>query len=502
MQIINRITEKINNYSIVTKLILLFILTSTIIFVVNIYMYVNINKTVGIIDNVYVSNANLNELTEVLSEVQNNMYEYLDTKNSDALENYYRSAGEFSNLVYELNDTISDNNIKLMERKIRNMSLKYLETTNKTIQSKRGRNIEKYKKGYEEASGIYEYINTNIYSLNNEQFLNNSNNYELLLVSLKYLESISIIILIVVSLLNVILIIIMTNNLTKPLKKLALAANEVAAGNFDIELPEVNNNDEIGVVAKTFNKMIVNIKEYIIRIKVSMEYESKLKENELMMKNHLKDAQLKYLQAQINPHFLFNTLNAGVQLAIMEDADKTSIFIEKTADFFRYNIKKINEDARLKEEIELVNNYIYIMSVRFSEEINYIKQIDDTLLDIKVPSMILQPIIENAINYGIRDIEWEGRIELSIFRQLDKICISVRDNGKGISQDTIDRIIRGESNEIDLAMSSNGIGLRNVISRLNLYYAREDVLLINSKGMNKGTEVLINIPANNMTEKL
>jgi len=495
----DKISHKHKNYSIGTRLIIVFIFTLTIVFTVNMYMYMNINKTVSMIDNVYVSNVSLNELSDELETIQKSMYEYLNTKSSDALENYYRSSSQYNYLLNDLNDMASDNHIMLMEKNIKAMSLKYLETTNKTIQSKRGRNIERYKEGYEKSSEIYTYINNNMYSLNNELFKNNSNNYELLLDSLRYLETVSTIILIVISLLSIILIIIVTKSITNPLIKLAKAANEVATGNFNIALVEANYNDEIGVVARAFNKMIVSIREYVIKIKESIEFESKVKETELLMKNHLKDVQLKYLQAQINPHFLFNTLNAGAQLAMLEEAEKTSIFIEKTADFFRYNIKKMNEDSSLAEEIELVDGYVYIMNVRFSNEINFIKEIDKSLLNLRVPSMILQPIVENAVNYGIRGIEREGIIKLLVVQNQHEILISIKDNGNGMSQDTINQVMKGEIKEEEIEKEetlkdSHGIGLRNVINRLNLYYGKKDSVEIISGGENQGTEVILHIP--------
>ena len=110
---------------------------------------------------------------------------------------------------------------------------------------------------------------------------------------------------------------------------------------------------------------------------------------------------------QINPHFLFNTLNAGAQLAMMEGADRTYEYVQNVAQFFRYNVKKNNETVSLRDEIELVDNYIYILNVRFSGDIHFEKHIDESLTNIQVPSMLLQPIVENSINYGIRDIEWQ-----------------------------------------------------------------------------------------------
>ncbi len=491
---LNKIKQKIKDTSIASKLIVLFSIITIFTYSINISMYWNINKSIQTIDKVFVSHANLNELRATLENIQQYMYEYLNTKSSDALVNYYINHDKYNNFLSELNNTITDNEVDLMERNIRNMSARYLEVSNLGIQAKRGRNIESYKEYFDTASELYTYISVNIDTLNFEQFVSNSSSYYNLLESLRYLQIINIIILFIIGITSLFLIIIATRSIARPLKKLANQANEVAKGNFDIEFDDNLSNDEIGVVSKAFKKMIINIQKYIKQIKENMEKEAKLKENELLMKNHLKDAQLKYLQAQINPHFLFNTLNAGVQLSLIEGADQTSLFIEKTAEFFRYNINKMNVDASLKEEIDLVDNYIYIMSIRLFEKINFIKNIDESLLDINVPSMILQPIVENALNYGIRDIEWEGKIELSIYRHENNVCISIYDNGKGVSKEQIDDIMKGKPRKADLETTSNGIGLKNVIKRLRLYYDRDNVLSINSDGKGKGTEVKIYIP--------
>lgn len=486
--------NKFKSITLQTKLILAFISTTLIILVVNLFMYQNINLLVNQLDSIYMSNVRLNELEGALSDVQNSMTDYLNTKTSDAMEEYYRSEQDYSELINDLNEEITGNSLQMMERTIRNMSTSYLELTNQTVEAKRGRNIEKYKTRYEKATKLYDYIGSYIYSLNNQQFRDNSSNYKNLSMSLHFLEYISVMILVGVALCNIVLITMVTRNITNPLRVLARTADQVAGGNFDTELVEVYSQDEVGIVSSAFNKMLINIREYIERIKESMEKEREMKERELMMETHLKDAQLKYLQAQINPHFLFNTLNAGAQLAMMEGADRTYEYVQNVADFFRYNVKKNNEIVSLKEEIELVDNYIYILNVRFSGEIQFEKRIDERLTNIQVPSMLLQPIVENSVNYGIRNIDWQGRIQLAVYREDEKICISIKDNGVGIAQERIDKILSNELQSSDMNTDSNGVGLDNVIHRLKLFFETEDVFDIISEGENMGTEVIITLP--------
>lgn len=486
--------KKIRNFTIQTKLICVFILTSLFIFIVNLYVYMNLNQMIGRIDEIYVSNVSLNDMADTLNSVQNSMTDYLKTKSTDALELYYKSEQTYETQLMELNVITTNNDMKLMEKSIRNMSETYLDITNETVQAKRGRNIDKYISGHEEATQLFSYINTYIYSLNNEQFKSNSTNYETLLTSLRYSEVLCLSILVAVALCNAMIIILMTRSITSPLKELSKRADEIAQGRLDVEQLEVKSADEVGVVTKAFNQMLVSIREYIDQIRERMEMESAMKEKELMMAAHLKDAQLKYLQAQINPHFLFNTLNAGAQLAMMEGADKTNRYVQNMADFFRYNVKKNNENVSIAEEIELVDSYIYILNVRFSGEIHFEKKIDETLLNIRIPSMIIQPIVENSVNYGIRNIDWEGLITLSLYRDGQNACISVRDNGIGIPKERLEKIVAQEIEPSDLSSDSNGIGLANVISRLKLFFDREDIFTIKSDGENKGTEVIVSIP--------
>ncbi len=480
--------------SIQTKLLLIFLMIALIILGVNWYIYFNINKMITNIDMVYESNAMLNELQNGLTLIHRNMERFLDTRDTDAIEGYLRNEQEYRNQLENLNTVILNDETMIMEKNIYNMSQSYIEITDKAIEAKRGRNIAKYKEYYNNADELYGYINSYLYSLNNQQFQKNSENYEILFSALKFSETTNLLILCMVSALSGILIIFLTRGITNPLIELAKAADDVAKGTLDIRLSERRPRDEVGIVTNAFDQMVKSLKNYIEQLKRSMELESTMKERQLMMETHLRDAKLNYLQAQINPHFLFNTLNAGAQLAMMEGADRTYQYVQNVADFFRYNVKKNHDVVTLEEEIELIDNYIYIINVRFSGEIHFKKEIEKELLHVQIPSMILQPIVENCINHGVRDISREKLIVLSVHEEGGAICVSIRDNGVGMSEEKIEKIMNRKLKESDLDDAINGVGLDNVIVRLRLFFEREDVIDITSAGTDMGTEVAIYIP--------
>lgn len=483
--------NKFRNLSLQGKISCIYIMANFLVFIVNIILLMGINSMSQEMDMVYQDNLHLNELNKALSQVQDNMTDYLNAKTSDSLENYYRSEQIYSQMVQELNEDITGASFGRMERSIKYMSEEYLEVVGQTIEAKRGRNVEKYGERYEKTMEMYDYINTYIYSLNNEQFKNNSENYSELSEAFRLFETVSMGVLLIVIAGNIGIIIKLAGTIIAPLKALAISADEVAKGNFDTELLEIRSEDEIGVVTRAFNQMVVSLRQYIERVRESMERERALKEKELMMETHLKDAQLKYLQAQINPHFLFNTLNAGAQLAMLEGADRTYEYVQNMAEFFRYNVKKGADTVTIREEMELVDNYIYILNVRFSGDIQYQKEVDKMLLDVEMPSMILQPIVENCVNHGIREMAGEGQIFLSVYRIDDVACISIKDNGAGMSQETIDQVMSGTYRDRELAGGSNGIGMDNVVARLKLFTESDDVMTIVSEGNGKGTEVII-----------
>ncbi|MCR5120393.1 MAG: histidine kinase [Lachnospiraceae bacterium] len=486
--------RKIKSRSLSVKVSGIFIIANLFIFLVDLMLLAGVNRMFTEMEETYRENRQLNELSNALDSVQRSMTEYLDSKSTDSLSDYYLSEQRYAELSGQLDKRVTDRAYDRMERNISYMSEDYLSEVALTIEAKRGRNVEKYRIQYEEASKLHGYIKEYIRSLNEERFASNSERYGILSGDFRKFEFFAGLVMVVVFFAGAFIIIRITSILIYPLQALAKSADEVAGGNLDAELPEIVSNDEAGRLTTAFSKMMVSIREYIEKVREGLEKERQMQEKELMMETHLKDAQLKYLQAQINPHFLFNTLNAGAQLAMMEGADRTYEYVQTVADFFRYNVRKQDELVSIENEVDLVDNYIRILNVRFSGDIHYESQTDERLMKVKMPGMILQPIVENAVNHGIREMGDKGHIMLRVYKDGDRVYISVKDNGKGMSLEDIEKLLGGEWKYEEKKRDSNGIGMDNVCARLKLFCNRDDVIDIKSEGEDKGTEVIINIP--------
>lgn len=476
------------------KLVLAVLATTLSFLLVNLVLFKRMNVEIGALEGVYATNVRLSELSQALADVQSASYEYLNTRSAQALVRYREASESCADMTGGMSGEIIDQPARLLERNIRSLCLSYLEQLEDAVRAKDAFDAARYTASYGEAEGIYADLLSCIRALDAMRFEANSSNYSVLTQSLRNLERYMISILVCVAAYIIVILYGIMGGIIRPLVRLSEKASEIGRGNLDVALDEPRGEDEVSTVTRAFNQMIVSINEHIRRTRESLEAQLRMKENELAMEKLLRDARLKYYQAQIDPHFLFNTLNAGEQLAMMEGAERTYTFLDNLAAFCRCRIGHGEERVTLREEVALVDNYMYIMNVRYGGEIELVKRIDERLLSMPFPGMVLQPIVENAVRYGLADKEEDKRIELSIGRDGAGVLISVRDNGRGIAPEQLARIL-DDSSDASHTGPGNGVGLRNVRARLRLFYEREDVLTITSEGEGRGTLVTIRVRA-------
>lgn len=497
--------NKIIRFNTIRKRMLLYsmiLILSTII--TSFYTINNSGRVISNFDSMFVNNVHLTELSMSLENIDKELLNYLTTENSDSLDLYMKNSDNLKNDSYGMMK-LSYNNNQLMLTDIGYMIIEYLNTADAAITAKRGRNINECNTRYKKAKMISNHIDYFIKQLNFNEFYSTTQKYTFMSVKIGTLQYINMAIILLNLIFNVFIILWYTSKMSVPIVSLAKAAGEISKGNFEVGNVEVGTDDEIKVMADAFNSMTENIKTYIDEMKSNAEMEAKFmdeKVKNLKMKSLLKSAEIQALQSQINPHFLFNTLNAGVQLAMMEDAEKTGIFLEKMSNLFRYNLRKIENPVTLMEEINNLHTYVYILETRFGDLIKFNFNIKDDIKEdankINMPAMIIQPLIENACIHGVGEMESGGEVTLTVNKTQEYMEVIVSDNGKGMDEDTLRNIIKlnGDSeNEKKKSKTGHttGIGFDNVHKRLNVFYEREDILTIES-ALGKGTRIRLALP--------
>lgn len=447
----------------------------------------------------------LSNIEQELGDIQKDLLGFLSYKSSTKLNDYNIKKEELRKYVKDQRPmTFGDH--KMLLTNIENLIDSYFIQADQSITYKRQRNVNKYYNHYLETEKIQSYIVGYITKLNNEQLGVNSLSYQRLADQIPRLESITYFIVMTTILLSVIGIYLITSNMVKPISALSQAAEEVGKGNLTIDDVQVETEDEFKLLAMTFNKMKNSIKIYIEDLNQKAETEAKLKDEQMKnvkMEHLLDNARLYALQSQMNPHFLFNTINAGVQLSIMEGAFKTSEFFDTMSRVFRYNIQKMGASVALKEEVKNIEDYYELLKVRFGDRIQFDFDIDKESLELEMPPLILQPLVENAYIHGLSSLEEGGSITLKTWRQGDMTYISIHDTGVGIEEERMNSLLyknkdnqQNVKREDHLKESSNtkksSIGLRNVRDRLQAFYKGKNIFSIESE-KGQGTTIIIGV---------
>jgi two-component system sensor histidine kinase YesM len=300
-------------------------------------------------------------------------------------------------------------------------------------------------------------------------------------------------VLLVAILLLSVLFVFITNNITHPVKKLIGFMNTVTDGNIKSLKQEVRLEGyyEITELSREFNAMMKELNNLTHRL---IETNSKLYESEIEKEK----SELAFLRSQINPHFLYNTLEVMKGIALDEEVEKLYDMANALSLVFRYSIKG-SDIVELREEFDIVKAYVRIHLIRFGKRLEAEYKISEETLGRKVPKMILQPVVENAISHGLEAKRGLGTLRIGSSLDGDTLRIWVMDNGVGIEEDKLADIRRklsgaGRRDSAAGAAGTGSIGLFNVDNRIKLIYGNDYGISIHSIE-NVGTEVFISVPA-------
>ena len=278
--------------------------------------------------------------------------------------------------------------------------------------------------------------------------------------------------LVLFTLITIVVCIYLSRSITKPISNLNETMQK-ASSNLQI-VADQSDIEEINSLSRSFNQLIQKIDNLLKKIKEDAKLQ--------------RQSEIKVLQAQINPHFLYNTLDALNWKALQhQDAEMTTL-IRSLCDFYRISLSNGDEFIPIKDEIKHVECYLKIQSIRFKNQFTYDLEVEPHLLSMYCLKILLQPLIENAITHGLRPLDHPGEIHIRIFTQENNIIMTVEDNGVGMSEQMLDEVNNGLSNQ-----ALHKYGLYNINQRIRLTYGETYGIHIQSQ-LNSGTKVTVTIP--------
>lgn len=265
-------------------------------------------------------------------------------------------------------------------------------------------------------------------------------------------------------------------NITFPIQKLRDSMKRVQKGDFSAAEIEVYSDNEIGSLTRSFNVMTHKIQDLMAQNIQEQEQKRKI--------------ELKALQSQINPHFLYNTLDTMGSIAEIQGCIQVSNLCQSLAGLFRYSLDMKNPLSTVSGELVHLKNYIYVMNVRMQNQVEYEFHIDDNVLQDTLPRISIQPLVENALNHGLKNQKGKKKVIISAGIRDDDLLISVEDNGIGMSDEKIRELFSEDPGE---KQKNRSIGIFNIHKRMQYLYGESYGVKIKSEP-EKGTVVFLEIP--------
>ncbi|MBB6481245.1 sensor histidine kinase [Spirochaeta isovalerica] len=408
-----------------------------------------------------------------------------NSENVEAFDNTIDRVWKSWNMVK--NETFSSRDALFEIEAVRYGMLAYLESAKSSLVLFNS-NKDLFSEQLLRANRIEDYIETYLDRLINVRLEESSKLHESQKEAVSHIQRISFLGILFISLLSLVFGNFFSVTLTKPIIDLASNTIKIAEGNLNVKKVSDSSHNEITVLINSFNRMSRNINQMVESLKDKANIEKQHYEDEMKlidMGKSLREAQFLSLQSQINPHFLFNTLNTIARTSMFEQAPKTVRLIECLSNVFRYNLNNQDKAVSLKEELEILDEYMFIQQTRYGDRLKF--SIDNRIdaSHIRIPIFTLQPLVENAVKYGIEPKEEGGRISIDVDRIRDGILIKVEDTGIGFDID--------KSRQTVNSLDSTGIGVENVKKRLALKFNGKEKFSLHSV-IGEGTVVEIFIP--------
>ncbi|RII33213.1 sensor histidine kinase [Clostridium chromiireducens] len=280
-----------------------------------------------------------------------------------------------------------------------------------------------------------------------------------------------------------VVIIIFSNKFYQSVEIIVNGMKEAKKGNFNAKI-ELNTEDELAFIGDEFNEMLSTINILVEDVKNQNRYIVELS-------NKRREAEIKAIVAQINPHFLYNTLDCINWMAIKNENYEVSDTIGNFAQILRYSIGDINKEVAIYDEVEWLKKYVYLQQLRFNNSFILNLEVNESVLSYRIHKLILQPLIENSIIHGFKGYNDGRNLNVSINKiQGNHIKIIVNDNGNGIEKDKLEKIINNIKLEMD---EDENLGIKNVFDRIKIYYGEDAKFEIESVEQ-EGTTISLVIP--------
>lgn len=434
----------------------------------------------------------LDQIVNQYQSIQQHLIGYLTLKEFSHLNDFLQESQNLRSSLVPLKQITLHSQTALTRKNLVNLLLTYLDLADQAVAAKRNRSIEAYNLHFNDALEVSSYLSQFIAAYSLELSARRTSRLELLSSKVSLLQTGHALVILLLAGIAGLILSSRAQLLAIPIEDITEQASRIAAGDLEgnQEQSDYSFAKEIERLHTAFNGM-----RHKLRERIAIEEALRTEELRIVkVRETLLRAEFSAFQSQINPHFIFNTLNAGIQLAMFEEAQRTQDYLELFSDSFRYALRNATEPVRIEEECNYIENYLGMMRIRFGDNFRFRVEIPDQVLGFLIPRMSFQPIVENSFVHALSLVD-QLHIKISAIERNDRIELRFSDNGPSFPPEAsrrIEEFSRLPLDQLPLTETAH-IGLANLIFRLRLFF--EGDCTISLPAADSDCAILIDIPA-------